>query len=119
MANAENEGAATEDQRAVVRAIHSTYLKLWAALFVFGVILAVAGEVGAPRLTLIGVGLAAVAFALGVVSWFARETTKHPTFTTQQLPSRYRIAAWSAVAVVVAVFVVILWYTLSRGLTSW
>ena len=56
----------------------------------------------------LGIGLAG-----GLVSWFRRQT-----YPGDRLPVSYRKVAWSFVAASIAIFMALLWYTLSKGFTK-
>ena len=117
--------------RQVANIVHSVYLKFFLVGLAVGVVLLVGGEIASQdhfNLTVRRIGfwvsrgglcLAAGCFPLALISWFERETTKHPGFQEQRLPQRYRAIAWSVVLVSVVLFVAALWFTLSRGLTTW
>src|ERR1700686_3801328 len=122
--------SAESAERHVVRTIHSTLTKWFAAPFVLGVALVSAAEIVASHsgdsasraaagwTSSLGVALSAISLVLVLVSWFKRGPTKHGGFREERLPSRYSIVAWSAVATALLAFGFIVWYTLSRGLTT-
>ncbi len=122
---------AANHEREVANVVHYAYLKLFLAGVAMGSLLLVGGEIAShgpfvPAVRRIGswvllggLLIAAMSFPLALISWFERETTKHPGFREQRLPGRYRVIAWSLVLVSVVLFVAILWFTLSRGLTTW
>ena len=103
-------------ERQIVRAVHSVFLKWFVIAFFLGTAIVVAGEmlarVASTRYVMqfaswcirAGLGISSASFALGVISWFTRETTKHAGFRDQRLPSGYRLVAWSFVALVVVAF---------------
>ena len=63
------------------------------------------------------VAFAACTFVLIPMTWFARTQAKLRV-AGDTLPSRYRAYAWCAVATAFLLFVAIVWFTVSRGLTQ-
>ena len=117
--------------RQIASIVHSVYLKFFVAGFALGILLFVAGAIasGGPFNTIVrraglwvlrvGLLIAVPCVPLALISWFERETTKHPGFREQRLPSRYRTVAWFLVLLTSVLFAAALWFTLSRGLTTW
>ena len=113
------------------RAVHSLLMRWFAIAAILGAVMVLAGEIVASRsgesfsrtlggwFAIRGVAVSTGSLVLILISWFTRETTKHPGFCQGQLTGRYRVVAWSAVAIAIAAFGAVIWCTLSHGLSTW
>lgn len=110
------------DPRTAV-AVHTIALRVFLVLFVVGVATAflgygLQGAIG-EGLERAGLALTGGCGALALMSWYERAAAVRADRGEKGFPRRYRVIAWSLVALAVAAFIITLWYTTSRGLTTW
>jgi uncharacterized membrane protein len=104
-------------------AVHTIALRISLVLFVVGVAAAFLGyrfqDAIGEGLERAGLALVGGGGALALTSWCERAAAVLADRGEKGFPRRYRVIAWSLVALAIAAFIISLWYTTSLGLTTW